>query len=257
MALLITNNAWGTLAAAVLATDTSFSLTSGQGARFPALGAGDWTYATLCDTSNNLEIVKVTARATDLFTVQRAVDNTLARPFASGSRVELRPVAAWIMDVTNALITQFEAGVTMTGPLNIAPGASLPLHALSKGNVDNNYIALTGNWQANLGYVPLGLDALTPNDVYLDWTGGTTVIATVDSTSLGTVWHSGNFAPSSYAPTSTQCAWGGGIWEYAANQLNVSYTVDSPGSPWLIEGFRTIGDLQYIYVRYEYLLNHS
>ena len=48
----------------------------------------------LIDTSNSLEIVKVTARSSDSMTVVRAQDNTTARAFAIGDRFELRPTAA-------------------------------------------------------------------------------------------------------------------------------------------------------------------
>ena len=51
-------------------------------------------FGTLIDTSNNLEIVKVTARSSDSMTVVRAQDNTTARAFAIGDRFELRPTAA-------------------------------------------------------------------------------------------------------------------------------------------------------------------
>jgi hypothetical protein len=254
MALLIKNNAWATLPAAVLTTDTTFSVTAGQGARFPSPGAGDWFYLTFCDTSNNLEIVKITARSTDTFTMQRAVDGTIARAFAAGTRVELRPVAAWIMDVTNALITQFETGVTMTGPLNIAPGASQPLHALSKGNIDTSYIALTGNWQPDLGYVPLGIGSITLNDISLAWSSGMSVEATVDTTDIGTIWHSGNFNPASYAVAGAGNNYGN-LAETASFDIGTGGVFDN-GSPWLIEGFRTTGDLHTIIIRSSYLTNY-
>lgn len=94
MGVKVSNNAFGTLSAGISSSDTTVTLDSGQGSRFPTLGAGDYFYATLVDTSNNLEIVKATARSTDSMTVTRAQDNTTARAFAIGDRFELRPVAA-------------------------------------------------------------------------------------------------------------------------------------------------------------------
>ena len=94
MGVKVTNNAFGTLSASINTTDTTITLDSGQGARFPTLGSGDYFFATLIDTSNNLEIVKATARSTDSLTVVRAQDNTTARSFAIGDRFELRPTAA-------------------------------------------------------------------------------------------------------------------------------------------------------------------
>ena len=94
MGVKVTNNAFGTISAGISNSDTTIVLDAGQGARFPTLSSGDFFFATLIDTSNNLEIVKVTARSTDSMTVTRAQDNTTARAFAIGDRFELRPTAA-------------------------------------------------------------------------------------------------------------------------------------------------------------------
>ena len=94
MGVKVTNNAFGTISAGINNSATTIVLDSGQGARFPTLGSGEYFFATLIDTSNNLEIVKVTARSSDSMTVTRAQDNTTARAFAIGDRFELRPTAA-------------------------------------------------------------------------------------------------------------------------------------------------------------------
>ena len=94
MGVKVTNNAFGTLSAAINTTATTITLDSSQGSRFPTLGASDYFFGTLVDTSNNLEIVKVTARSSDSLTVVRGQDGTAAASFAIGDRFELRPVAA-------------------------------------------------------------------------------------------------------------------------------------------------------------------
>lgn len=94
MAIRFTNNAASTIAASINTTVTSISLAAGTGARFPTLSTGDFFYATIVDSSNNLEIVKVTARAVDSLTVVRGQDGTSARSFTAGDKIELRPVAA-------------------------------------------------------------------------------------------------------------------------------------------------------------------
>jgi hypothetical protein len=94
MAVKFTNNASGTIASSINSTTTTIVLTSGQGTLFPSLGSGDYFYATLVDSSNNLEIVKVTARSTDTMTVVRGQDGTSGRSYTAGDRFELRPVAA-------------------------------------------------------------------------------------------------------------------------------------------------------------------
>ena len=99
MGVKVSNNAFGTLSAGINTSDTTITLDSGQGARFPTLGAGDYFYGTVVDTSNNLEIVKVTARSSDSMTVVRGQDNTTATAFAIGDRFELRPTAALFEDI--------------------------------------------------------------------------------------------------------------------------------------------------------------
>jgi hypothetical protein len=94
MGIKFTNNASATLAASINSTVTSISVTTGQGARFPTLMAGDYFFATLVDSSNNMEIIKVTNRVTDTMTVVRAQDGTIGRSFLANDRLELRPVAA-------------------------------------------------------------------------------------------------------------------------------------------------------------------
>lgn len=98
MGVKLANNSFGTLAAGIASGATSITLTTGQGSRFPTLGAGDYFFATLIDTSNNLEIVKCTARATDVLTVVRAQENTTARAYSAGDRIEIRVTAQGLID---------------------------------------------------------------------------------------------------------------------------------------------------------------
>jgi hypothetical protein len=98
MGIKFANSAFATLAAGINSSVTSITLTTGQGARFPSLAGGDYFFATLIDTSNNLEIVKCTARATDVLTVVRGQESTTARSFATGDRIELRVTAQGLVD---------------------------------------------------------------------------------------------------------------------------------------------------------------
>jgi hypothetical protein len=103
MGIKLTNNANATLAAGINSSATSITLTSGQGARFPTLTASDYFYATLIDTSNNLEIVKCTARSTDVLTVVRAQESTTARAYNTGDRIEIRLTAQTFIDAVNEI----------------------------------------------------------------------------------------------------------------------------------------------------------
>ena len=101
MGIKFANSAFATLASGINSSATSITLTTGQGARFPSLSAGDYFFATLIDTSNNLEIVKCTARSTDVLTVTRGQESTTARAFSTGDRIELRVTAQGIVDSSN------------------------------------------------------------------------------------------------------------------------------------------------------------
>jgi hypothetical protein len=98
MGIQLKNNASGTLATTISASDTGITLTTGNGASFPALAAGDYFYATLGSTGGTQEIVKVTARSGDSMTIARAQESTTAQSFAAGSRLELRVTVQSVRD---------------------------------------------------------------------------------------------------------------------------------------------------------------
>lgn len=98
MPLKLTNNATSVLAGAILSTDVALSVSGGDGAKFPSLSAGDWFPATIVNASGGYEIVRVTARAGDLFTVARGQEGTAALNFVAGDRVDLRLTAAAIAE---------------------------------------------------------------------------------------------------------------------------------------------------------------
>lgn len=99
MSVKFSNNGHSTLASSLTSSATSITVASGHGARFPSLTGSEYFYATLIDSSNNLEIVKVTARSSDVLTVTRAQESTTARAYAIGDRVELRVTAQGLVDV--------------------------------------------------------------------------------------------------------------------------------------------------------------
>lgn len=101
MAIKFTNNASATLGTSISSGDTTIALSAGQGSFFPSLGGADYFYATLTDSSNNLEIVKVTARSADTLTVIRAQEGTIARAYIGGDKLELRPTAGALTDIAD------------------------------------------------------------------------------------------------------------------------------------------------------------
>ena len=136
MSIKFANNAYGTLLSSISASSTTIVLDNGQGARFPSLASGEHFYATLVDVNNNLEIVKVTARSSDSMTVERGQDHTMARAFAIGDRVELRPVAAGLVD----MVSPYDKNTLSTGSFALPSGttAQRPLAANLKGHIRYN-----------------------------------------------------------------------------------------------------------------------
>lgn len=124
MSIKFANNAHSTLASGINTSATSITVASGHGARFPSLAGAEFFFATLIDSSNNLEIVKVTGRSTDVLTVTRAQESTSARSFSSGDRIELRITAAGLGELitpsnivftnTNSTFTKAQRGSTQT-----------------------------------------------------------------------------------------------------------------------------------------------
>ena len=92
-----TNNAATTLASSILIGATSLTVAASTGALFPTLTGSNFFYCTLQNTAGTvIEIVKVTARSTDTFTIVRAQEGTSASAFALGDKVELRLTAGEI-----------------------------------------------------------------------------------------------------------------------------------------------------------------
>jgi len=128
---LFTNNAATTLASSILVGATSLTVASATGGLFPNPTGGQYFYCTLQNTAGTVvEIVKVTARSTDTFTIVRAQDNTTASAFASGDKVELRATAA---DLNNF------AQLDSTNTFALAQTFSSPIAATSGGTSQSTY----------------------------------------------------------------------------------------------------------------------
>lgn len=95
MGIKFTDNAYGTLSAAVTAEAVTLSLTNGDVAKFPVLEEGDYFYLTLFDAAT-LEVVKCTAVVGNNLTVVRS-DGAQAWPLDTA--VELRLVSKAVGDI--------------------------------------------------------------------------------------------------------------------------------------------------------------
>lgn len=138
MKIKFSNNASTTLFSAVTVNDTQIVVSPGGGSLFPELTGDNFFMITVVDTQGNLEIMGVTSRNADIFTVNRAQENTLARAFPEGSIVELRLTAGSIGEIASQLTadiiaaTQLPRGIiTMwSGATNAVPSG----WALCDGN---------------------------------------------------------------------------------------------------------------------------
>jgi len=119
---LFANNAKGRLNAGITDIATTLTLQAGQGALFPNPTAGDWFLATLVDTSGNVEIVKVTTRATDTFSViVRAQEGTANIAFLASDICELRSTKGTLEQIQNDIIAFIVAGTRMLFQQTAAP----------------------------------------------------------------------------------------------------------------------------------------
>jgi hypothetical protein len=125
---LYKNNAAGSLAIALAPSGVSMTLGAGQGASFPTIvaGSGDYFYLTITSvaTPTNFEIIKVTATTTDVLTISRAQDGTVAGgvggiTFAISDTVELRIVKAGLFSLLPHGKQLFTSSGTWLCPTNI------------------------------------------------------------------------------------------------------------------------------------------
>jgi hypothetical protein len=170
MVMKFTNNASSTLASGINNSVTSLTVATGQGALFPTLSAGDYFYCTLANAVGTIEIVKVTARSTDTFTITRAQDGTSAAAWSTGDKVELRLVSASLNDLpkldevnTFSLRQTFSVG-TVQGPWTTAGRPSSPTAGLMGFNTSFNrleaYNGAASAWVSSGGATGTGSDAV-------------------------------------------------------------------------------------------------
>lgn len=144
---LFSNNATTTLATSIGTGDTVISLSPGTGSKFPSVGANQHFYATIFNTNNVLEIVKVVDRSTDTITVERGQEGTTAKAWNPGDLLELRLTAAGIselvsyIDALSAQIENMSDEITNLSSSLVPPGSIL---ALSTSTVPTGYLEAAG-----------------------------------------------------------------------------------------------------------------
>ena len=155
MAALYTNNASTILASGITNSATSLTVQTGNGAKFPNPTSPDYFMCTLQGVSGTpIEIIKVTARSTDTFTIVRAQEGTTASAFNANDIVELRVTAG---EMTNLATAGANSNITsltgLTTALSTAQGGTNVSSAGASGNVlTSNGTNWVSSAQAGLGY---------------------------------------------------------------------------------------------------------
>lgn len=212
MKIKFSNNASTTLFSAVTVGDTQIVVSPGGGSLFPELTDGNFFMITVVDAQGNLEIMGVTSRNVDTFTVNRAQENTPARAFPEGSVVELRLTAGSIGEIASQLTTDILAAtqlprgiITMwSGATNAVPSG----WALCDGNngtpnLKDRFIVGAGQSYAvgNVG----GSITQTPSV----WTNAAGTGINVEGTAITKdqmPWHTHSGSVGSDASVTTQCS---------------------------------------------------
>jgi hypothetical protein len=222
---------------------------------FPTLGGSDYFYCTLSNVTNTIEIVKVTARSTDTFTIVRAQDNTTASAFVTGDKVELRLVAGVlnntaIIDQTNVftaaqtvningtvgattpaaatvttLTATADSSFTSTGALSISKGTTgqrpTPASGMLRFNTTSvEFEGYNGTAWASVGGAALSNDTSTATNVYPLFANATSGTASTLFTGNSKLL----YKPSTGELTSSIVTAGNGI-HVNSQTVSASYTI--------------------------------
>jgi hypothetical protein len=195
---LFTNNAATTLASGINNVVTSLTVASTTGGLFPSPTGSQYFYCTLSNLSGSiLEIVKVTARSSDTFTIVRGQDGTAAQSFSAGDKVELRLTAADLgnfpqLDSTNT----FAQAQTFSTPIAYSSGGT----GLSTLGTNGQVLQSNGSaivWAAAGGSTTLTTTSFTAT------AGQTTFTVTYTPALLQGVYRNGvKLDPADYTSTS-------------------------------------------------------
>ena len=112
MGIKFSNLATTTLASGI--TNSATTITVADGSVFPALGSGDFFFASIDTPPNAPEIVKVTAISSNTLTVVRGQDGTTATSHNSSETIALRVVAAALEDLRDNSGTSVIAGSNLS-----------------------------------------------------------------------------------------------------------------------------------------------
>ncbi len=103
MVKLFANNPASTLLSGITSGALTLTVQAGDGAEFPSPTGVDSFRATLEDAGGLIEIIDVTSRTGDVFTITRGEEGTLAKVYVAGDAVELRVTKEVLEDFLQSL----------------------------------------------------------------------------------------------------------------------------------------------------------
>jgi hypothetical protein len=241
MAIKFTNNATSTLASSINNSVTSLSVAGGQGGLFPTLSGADIFYATISNAGGSVEIVKVTARSTDTFTVVRGQDSTSALSWNAGDKIELRATAAGLTAMAQTANNLSDLASASTSRTNLGLGtiATQASNAVSitGGSITGiTDLAVadggTGASDAATARTNLGLVAIASSGSASDLSAGTVPTARLGSgTANSTTYLRGDQTWATVSGGVTSASAGNGIAVSASTgAVTFSLAVPSTGS---------------------------
>jgi hypothetical protein len=172
-----------------------------------------------------LEIVKCTARSTDVLTVVRGQESTTARAFSTGDRIELRVTAAGITESANELI----ASGTLVIPGTSSSGAIIRLSE----DTDNgtNYIGLKAptSVASNKDFILPAADGTNGQFLKTDGSGNLGFASVVQKV-VQTVVSTYKDAPTTTASSFTDVGWSASITPTSASNTIIVHAYISYSS---------------------------
>lgn len=160
---LFKNNAKTKLAAAINDSVTSLTVTTGAGELFPNPSGSQYFIATLQETGVGVEIVKVTARSADTFTVIRNQESSGAKAFTTAADIYISSTADWFSCYSARFV--YELDNTGQPRIRIGSGdyqypSGFPIDGTNRYGIDiglDNFAAYGANvigWQSKAsGYL--------------------------------------------------------------------------------------------------------
>lgn len=162
MAIKLKNLAKSRLSVGLSAIDTSATVVSTEGAKFPTLGVGDYFYAALQNTLGTIEFVKVTARAGDVMTITRAQGGTSATTWSAGDVFEQRLTLETIQEYVQEQIRTAVQLSSVAGTDTITADAT----GYTAYAAQDKFALIPAN--TNTGATTLNLSSLGAKNIYFN-----------------------------------------------------------------------------------------